>query len=341
MTAATLRTVTGFDADLHCAEEADAAVLAHDDVDGIDGYEETDKPASSVRGRMMARGARRPGADEDRSRLLAPEVEEALARAWLENGDIKARDKITDAYDMMVRSMAWKVSTQSGMPYEDLVQEGRLALLESMQRFEVDRGFRVGTLARWSIQGQLRRHVMDFFSVVRVGTTVGDKRLFANFRRLRAEIEAHTGRSLDDEGRRAIAAELQVDVNDVYRMETRLGGGDVRLDAVTASHDGEGRSYELADEREAADSVAIRAIDNDRLRTLIAELVAQLPERERKIVEDRHLRRERRDLQDIGEELGITKERVRQLEKRAMAHIRAGLMKRGIGPAETVSAVAC
>ena len=268
-----------------------------------------------------------------RSEILDRETELALARAWLEKGDVKARERILLAYRPLGLTMAQEVARTMGGNIEDLAQEAFVALAESLDKFDPARGFGFGTFARWHVMGQLRRHVMDLQGPVRIGTNLSDKRVFLQFRRLRAAWEARNQRALDHEGRIELAKEMNVPLETLQRMEPRLLGADVSLDEplLTDDEDGATRGSLLADGSPSPETLAIGQIDGRRVREILAEAIAQLPERDREILTARLLNEQKMDLHDLGARLGVTKERVRQIEQKALRALKANLEARGLG----------
>lgn len=267
-----------------------------------------------------------------RSEILDRDVELGLATAWLDNNDYRARDRLVLAYRPLAVNLATAVARQSGMVVEDLVQEAFLALAESTDKFDPSLGNRFGTFARWHIMGQLRRHVMDFFGPCRIGTNLSDKKVFMQFRRLRAEIEAREQRPLDERGRNEIAERIGVPRQVVDRMEPRLTHHDVSLDEPLPGEDGDTgmtRSNLLVDDGPSPETGAISRHDGSRTKAILKDLIDELPERERAIVMARLMNEDRVQLAELGERHGITKERVRQLERKALRQLRRGLEEMG------------
>lgn len=268
-----------------------------------------------------------------RSEILERDVEMQLAEAWLERQDKKARDRLILAYRPLALTLATTIAKQSGMNVEDLAQEAFLALTSSIDKFDPSMGNRFGTFARWHIVGELNRHVMDFFGPCRVGTNLSDKKVFMQFRKRRAEIEARTQRPLDDEGREEIAMKIGVPVEVIRRMEPRLSSHDASLDEpIGGDGDGEGsmtRGQLLVDNAPSPEEQAIREMDGGRINSVLKELLSELPEREQAILRARLMGDSRIQLADLGDGLGVTKERVRQLERKALKSLRGALEEMG------------
>jgi RNA polymerase sigma-32 factor len=226
-------------------------------------------------------------------------------------------------------SMAAKFK-RYGAPMNDLIQEAGLGLMKAADKFDPDRGVRFSTYAVWWIKASIQDYVMRNWSMVRTGSTSSQKSLFFNMRRVQARLEREamaTGETLDKHQlRQMIATEVGVPLHDVEMMEGRLAGSDYSLNATQSVED-EGREWidTLEDEAEqAADSVE-HAHDMETLREWLVNAMGALNERERFIVRERKLREDPRTLESLGTELGLSKERVRQLEAAAFQKMRRTL----------------
>lgn len=259
--------------------------------------------------------------------LLTRDHEFELARRWREDGDAKALHDLVGAYARLVISTAVKFRNY-GLPMGDLVQEGNVGLMQAAARFEPDRDVRFSTYATWWIKSAMQDYVLRNWSIVRTGTTAAQKSLFFNLRRLRAKIEEATGAPLDDQGRAKIAEELNVDRREVEAMELRLGGADQSLNApISEASEEEGQSF-LADERPSPEVVVMSHRDAQTRSRWLAEALGELSPRERTIIAERRLKDEGATLEELGRELGVSKERVRQLEHRALSKLRVSLLRR-------------
>lgn len=257
--------------------------------------------------------------------LLDREEELALARRWREKGDEKALHKMVGAYARLVVSVASRFRNY-GLPMGDLIQEGNIGLMQAAARFEPERELRFSTYAAWWIRSAVQDYVLRNWSIVRTGTTAAQKSLFFNLRRLRAKIEGR-GEALDDAGRREIADTLHVNVEDVAAMEGRLAGSDQSLNArIGEDGDEEWQSF-LADDRPNPEDVVIQMRDAKTRSAWLEQALGTLSDRERTIVRQRHLREETVTLEDLGKQLGISKERVRQLEARAMDKLKTSIVR--------------
>jgi RNA polymerase sigma-32 factor len=263
--------------------------------------------------------------------LLDAETELRLAYAWRDHRDEKALHRLITAYMRLAISMAAKFK-RYGAPMNDLIQEAGLGLMKAADKFDPDRGVRFSTYAVWWIKASIQDYVMRNWSMVRTGSTSSQKSLFFNMRRVQARLEreaAARGEHLDSHQlRQLIATEVGVPLHDVEMMEGRLSGSDFSLNATQSTED-EGREWidALEDDSAQAAQLVEHDKDIDTLRRWLVIAMQNLNERERFIVRERKLRDEPRTLESLGEELGLSKERVRQLEAAAFAKMRRCLEK--------------
>ena len=264
-----------------------------------------------------------------KAELLDAETELALAFAWRDERDEAALHRLITAYMRLAISMAGKYR-RYGVPMNDLIQEASLGLMKAAEKFDPDRGLRFSTYAVWWIKASIQDHVMRNWSMVRTGTTSSQKSLFFNLKRVKAGIEREaeaTGETLPGHIlTERIAAELGVPVNDVVMMEGRLGGSDHSLNA-TQSSDEDGREWidALEDDSDQAAQIVQNSHDAATLHQWLMMAMSQLNDRERLIVRERKLRDDPRTLESLGNELGLSKERVRQLEAAAFTKLRRTL----------------
>ncbi|WP_068113684.1 RNA polymerase factor sigma-32 [Tropicimonas marinistellae] len=261
--------------------------------------------------------------------LLDAETELDLARAWRDHRDEKAMHRLVTAYMRLAISMASKFR-RYGAPMNDLIQEAALGLMKAADKFDPDRGVRFSTYAVWWIKASIQDHVMRNWSLVRTGSTSSQKSLFFNLRRVQARLEREAevaGMPLDGHQlRERIASEIGVPIADVEMMQGRLSGSDFSLNA-TQSTDEDGREWIDTLTDDALDAEQTVQLDHDAaaLRGWLADALDRLPARERFIVRERKLRETPRTLEALGDELGLSKERVRQLEAAAFAKMRKSL----------------
>jgi RNA polymerase sigma-32 factor len=264
-----------------------------------------------------------------KAELLDAETEQRLARAWRDFRDERALHRLITAYMRLAISMASKFR-RYGAPMNDLIQEASLGLMKAADKFDPDRGVRFSTYAVWWIKASIQDYVMRNWSMVRTGSTSSQKALFFNLRRVQAKLEreaSQRGEVLDQHQlRQMVAAEVGVSVGDVEMMEGRLSGSDYSLNA-TQSSDEDGREWidALEDEGQQAAEAVETSHDGERLRSWLVKAMQGLNPRERYIVAERKLKDEGRTLESLGEELGLSKERVRQLEAAAFAKMKRSL----------------
>jgi RNA polymerase sigma-32 factor len=264
-----------------------------------------------------------------RAELLDAETELQLAYAWRDQRDEAALHRLVTAYMRLAISMASKFR-RYGAPMNDLIQEAGLGLMKAADKFDPDRGVRFSTYAVWWIKASIQDYVMRNWSMVRTGSTSSQKSLFFNMRRVQARLEreaAARGERLDShQMRHMIAREVGVPLHDVEMMEGRLAGSDYSLNATQSSED-EGREWieALEDEGTQAAEEVERLHDTEALREWLVAAMSQLNDRERFIVRERKLREDPRTLESLGNELGLSKERVRQLEAAAFGKMRKSL----------------
>lgn len=259
--------------------------------------------------------------------LLTREHELHLARAWRNDGDEVALHELIKAYMRLVVSAASRFKNY-GLPMSDLIQEGVVGLMQAAARFEPERDVRFSTYATWWIRSAMQDYILRNWSVVRTGTTAAQKSLFFNLRRLRAKIDDGLGASMTDEGRATIAETLSVSVGDVASMEMRMMAGDQSLNA-TISPTGEDAWQDfLADERPNPEDVVSERLDSRARTAWLRESLQELNDRERTIIRERRLREDGRTLEELGRRLGISKERVRQIEHRALQKLKVALMRK-------------
>ncbi len=264
-----------------------------------------------------------------RAELLDAETELRLAYAWRDQRCEKSLHRLITAYMRLAISMASKFR-RYGAPMNDLIQEASLGLMKAADKFDPDRGVRFSTYAVWWIKASIQDYVMRNWSMVRTGSTSSQKSLFFNMRRVQARIEREAvadGRELDGATlRKMIAKEVGVPLADVEMMEGRLSGSDFSLNATQSAED-EGREWieALEDDGIQAAELVQNSHDTDTLRQWLISALSALNTREQFIVRERKLREDPRTLESLGDELGLSKERVRQLEAAAFGKMRKNL----------------
>ena len=272
--------------------------------------------------------------------MLDAETELELARAWRHRGDEKALHRLVNAYMRLAISMAARYR-RYGAPMPDLIQEAGVGLMKAAEKFDPDRGVRFSTYAVWWIKASIQDYVMRNWSMLRTGSTSSQKALFFNLRRVRARLERQAGANgevLDGQRlREMIAAEVGVPLRDVEMMDARLAGADFSLNAQQAGEEGREWLETLEDEAPQAAETVTRDADLARVRGWLADALASLNARERMIILERKLRDEPRTLESLGQELGLSKERIRQLEAQALNKLRKRLEALSGTAAETLT----
>lgn len=257
---------------------------------------------------------------------LEREEELDLAIRWKEHDDQGARNRIAQAHMRLVIAMASKFRG-FGLPLNDLIQEGYIGLLEAAARFDPGREVRFSTYAGWWIRASMQDYILRNWSIVRGGTSSSQKALFFNLRRLRAKLAQGDNRLSDQAIHQEIASALGVSLSDVQSMDARLSGNDASLQTPVAGRNGEGtEQLEMLESHEALpDEQVTSIIDGERWHGWLKDAMNRLNERESRIIKARRLTEDGATLEELGAELGISKERVRQIETRALEKLKLAL----------------
>lgn len=265
--------------------------------------------------------------------LLSAEIEHSLAKAWRERGDEAALHQLTSAYLRLVIAIAARFRAY-GLPMADLAQEGSIGLMQAAERFDPDREVRFSTYASWWIRAAIQDYVLRNWSIVRTGTTAAQKSLFFNLRRMRALIHEDGRAALSPEGREAIAKKLRVSTAEVEQMESRIAASDRSLNAPV----GEDRDTEwqdlVTDDAPRPDELVMKRTDERRRDQWLEAGLKTLSARELTIIKERRLCDECETLEALGLKLGISKERVRQIEQSALKKLKSALLARVPDPVE-------
>ncbi|MEQ1942358.1 RNA polymerase factor sigma-32 [Mesorhizobium sp. VNQ89] len=263
---------------------------------------------------------------------LDRDEEHDLAVRWKEKQDQQALHRMTTSHMRLVISMASKFRFY-GLPMGDLIQEGHVGLLEAAARFDPERDVRFSTYAGWWIRASIQDYVLRNWSIVRGGTSSAQKALFFNLRRLRARLAQGPGMLSSLAIQREIAVTLGVSESDVALMDSRLSASDTSLNAPVTEDGGSSaeRSDFLVSDGPLPDEIAEETIDVERRAIWLKDALRVLNDREMKIIEERRLSEEGATLEALGETLGISKERVRQIENRALEKLKSALIRQGTG----------
>lgn len=258
--------------------------------------------------------------------LLERDHELALARRWREQGDQRALHELCTAYMRLVVAVAARFRSY-GLPMADLVQEGNVGLMLAASRFEPERELRFSTYAAWWIRSCVQDYILRNWSIVRTGTTAAQKYLFFNLRRLRALLRDPGDGGLSPENRARVAEALRVGVDDVDYMVSRLSAGDRSLNAPIGE-DGDAEWQDLLpDAGPQPEDAMMQAHDRAVRKAWLARALAGLTDREKMIIRERRLAEEGVTLETLGQKLGVSKERVRQIEHQALRKLRASLTR--------------
>ncbi|MGN1079855.1 MAG: RNA polymerase sigma factor RpoH [Alphaproteobacteria bacterium] len=247
--------------------------------------------------------------------VLSAEEEYMLANRFRNHGDLTAAKKLISAHLRLAAKIAFSYRFY-GLPLEDLISEANIGLMQAVKRFEPDKGNRLSTYAVWWIKAAVNEFILKSWSLVRIGTIAAQKRLFYNLRKIKARLGLYGDTSLDADSIKEISQDLNVSEEDVTAMDMRLNG-DVSLNTPVFDDGYAERQDFLTDETNIEDDLADRQESNIRLQ-LLAQAMNKLNEREKIIVQARRLSENPDTLDALGERLGISRERVRQIENRAI-----------------------
>ena len=256
--------------------------------------------------------------------LLSREEEMDLARRWKEDRDERAMHRLTEAHMRLVIALAAKYR-RYGLPYADLIQEGNIGLMKAVERFDPERDVRFSTYVSWWIRSCIQDYVLRNWSIVRTGTTSAQKSLFFNLRRLKAQIGALDSNTLTPKHKTWIAEQLGVRQQDVEAMADRLAANDRSLNAPVGEDDAGQWQDLLPDERATPDVEIMHSHDSERRSGWLRDAIGTLNDRERFIIEERRLSEDGSTLESLGKTLGISKERVRQIENVALSKLKNAL----------------
>jgi RNA polymerase sigma-32 factor len=259
--------------------------------------------------------------------MLEKDHERDLARRWTNDKDEKALHELIKSYTRLVISVASRFRNY-GLPMGDLIQEGNIGLMQAANRFDAERDVRFSTYATWWIRASIQDYVLRNWSIVRTGTTAAQKSLFFNMRRLRSRIESENeGEGLNNAAREKIAKQLGVKVKDVEEMEGRLSGGDQSLNATIGEDSDNEWQNLLSADRPNPEVIVIGTKDAQARSRWLNEALSELSDREQTIIRERHLGYDPVTLEELGKELGVSTERVRQLEQRAMETLKISMQR--------------
>nr|WP_244520097.1 RNA polymerase sigma factor RpoH [Sinorhizobium glycinis] len=271
--------------------------------------------------------------------MLEPQEEYMLAKRYQEHDDRSAAHKLVTSHLRLVAKIAMGYRGY-GLPIGEVISEGNVGLMQAVKKFEPDRGFRLATYAMWWIKAAIQEYILRSWSLVKMGTTANQKRLFFNLRRLKGRIQALDEGDLKPEQVKEIATTLKVSEDEVVSMNRRLSG-DASLNAPIKASEGDSGQWQdwLVDEHDNQEEILIEQDELDSRRALLASAMKVLNDRERRIFEARRLTEEPVTLEDLSTEFDISRERVRQIEVRAFEKVQEAVRKAALERANALRVV--
>ena len=256
--------------------------------------------------------------------MLEPEEEFMLAKRWQEQGDTEAAHRLVTSHLRLVAKIAMGYRGY-GLPLNEIISEGNVGLMQAVKRFDPDRGFRLATYAMWWIRAAIQEYILHSWSLVKMGTTAAQKKLFFNLRKLKGQMQAIDEGDLAPETVKAIAERLDVTETEVVEMNRRLEGGDRSLNVpLRVDSDTDWQDW-LVDEAASQETNLVEADEFDHRMSLLHRAMSVLNERERHILTERRLKDEPATLEELSGEYGISRERVRQIEVRAFEKLQRAI----------------
>jgi RNA polymerase sigma-32 factor len=256
--------------------------------------------------------------------MLEPDQEYMLAKRWREHNDTEAAHQLVTSHLRLVAKIAMGYRGY-GLPVSELISEGNVGMMQAVKRFEPDRGFRLATYAMWWIRAAIQEYILHSWSLVKMGTTAAQKKLFFNLRKLKGQLQAIEEGDLSPENVKKIATELSVSEEDVVNMNRRLAAPDHSLNApLKIDGDGEWQDW-LVDDADSQEIVLAEQQELSKRRKLLSHAMKSLNARERHILTERRLKDEPTTLEDLSKEYGISRERVRQIEVRAFEKLQKSM----------------
>ncbi len=261
--------------------------------------------------------------------MLEAQQEYMLAKAWREHDDMDSAHQLVTSHLRLVAKIAMGYRGY-GLPLSELISEGNVGIMQAVKRFDPERGFRLATYAMWWIRAAIQEYILHSWSLVKMGTTAAQKKLFFNLRKLKGQLQAIEEGDLPPETVTKIAQELDVPEQDVINMNRRLASPDHSLNApLRADSEGEWQDW-LVDESESQEIRLADAEELGKRRELLRNAMKHLNERERHILNERRLRDNPTTLEDLSQQYGISRERVRQIEVRAFEKLQKAIRNAAI-----------
>ncbi len=253
--------------------------------------------------------------------MLEPREEFMLAKRWQETGDPEAAHKLVTSHLRLVARIAMGYRGY-GLPISEIISEGNVGLMQAVKRFDPDKGFRLATYAMWWIKAAIQEYILRSWSLVKMGTTASQKKLFFNLRKIKGQLRAFDDGDLHPDHVKKIASKLGVTEEDVISMNRRLAGDSSLNASVRADADNSGEWQDwLVDEKADQETALGDREELDYRRKLLHEAMKVLNEREKRIFEARRLSEEPMTLEELSQEFGVSRERIRQIEVRAFEKV--------------------
>ena len=258
--------------------------------------------------------------------MLKPQEEYMLAKRYADHEDRDAAHKLVTSHLRLVAKIAMGYRGY-GLPISEVVSEGNVGLMQAVKKFDPEKGFRLATYAMWWIKASIQEYVLRSWSLVKMGTSANQKRLFFNLRKTKSQIQAHDGGHLTDEQTKEIAKRLNVSEQEVTSMDQRLTG-DASLNAPIRAGEGETGEWQewLVDDSESQEDVLVRDDEMDVRMDMLRSAMGDLNEREQRIFEARRLSEDPITLEELSQEFGVSRERVRQIEVRAFEKVQKAMV---------------
>ena len=258
--------------------------------------------------------------------MLEAQEEYDLATEYAEKGAVKSAHKLVTSHLRLVAKIAMGYRGY-GLPIGEIISEGNVGLMQAVKKFDAERGFRLATYAMWWIRASIQEYILRSWSLVKIGTTAAQKKLFFNLRRIKGEINAIDGGQLNPEQVNEIATQLGVHESEVVSMDGRLSTGDQSLNAPIKADGADGDQWQdwLQDESDNQETVLVESDELEARHKVLMLAMAELNEREQEILQARRLQDEPATLEELSQKHGVSRERIRQIEARAFDKLREAM----------------
>ncbi len=259
--------------------------------------------------------------------LLTADEEYMLAERFREHGEVEAAHRLVTSHLRLVAKIAMQYRGY-GLPVSDLISEGNIGLMKAVKKFEPERGFRLSTYAMWWIKASVTEHILRSWSLVKMGTMAAQKKLFFSLRKAKARLQIFDAGELEPEQAEALSKQFGLSADDILKMNRRMSARDYSLNAPV-SEDGDSIEFmdTLVDESPSPEAIVAQREEAGIRNEMLQAALAELPERERHIFVERRLKDDPVTLEKLGEEYGISRERVRQLEVRAFEKVQKAVIQ--------------